>query len=43
MACRHRCRGWVDAILLGDFNMEPDSEEYERIAGPSSPYGGRIT
>ena len=32
-----------DAILLGDFNMEPGSEEYERIAGPSSPYGGRIT
>ena len=32
-----------DAILLGDFNMEPDSEEYERIVGPTSPYGGRIT
>ena len=32
-----------DAILLGDFNMEPDSEEYERIVGPMSPYGGRIT
>lgn len=32
-----------DAILLGDFNMQPDSEEYERIAGPTSPYGGRIT
>ena len=32
-----------EAILLGDFNMEPDSEEYERIVGPTSPYGGRIT
>ena len=33
----------MDAILLGDFNMEPDSEEYERFVGPMSPYGGRIT
>ena len=32
-----------EAILLGDFNMEPDSGEYERIVGPASPYGGRIT
>ena len=32
-----------EAILLGDFNMEPDSGEYERIVGPTSPYGGRIT
>ena len=32
-----------DAILLGDFNMQPDSREYERIVGPMSPYGGRIT
>jgi len=32
-----------DAILLGDFNMQPDSMEYERIVGPWSPYGGRIT
>ena len=32
-----------DAILLGDFNMQPDSAEYERIAGPMSPYGGRVT
>ena len=31
-----------DAILLGDFNLEHDSEEYERIVGPMSPYGGRI-
>ena len=29
--------------LLGDFNMEPNSQEYERIVGPMSPYGGRIT
>ena len=32
-----------DAILLGDFNMQPDSREYERLVGPMSPYGGRIT
>ena len=30
-------------FLLGDFNMEHDSAEYERIVGPMSPYGGRIT
>ena len=33
----------ADAILLGDFNLEHDSVEYERIVGPMSPYGGRIT
>ena len=32
-----------EAILMGDFNMEPDSEEYARVTGPVSPYGGRIT
>ena len=32
-----------DAIFMGDFNMEPDSEEYARMTGPVSPYGGRIT
>ena len=32
-----------EAIFMGDFNMEPDSEEYARITGPVSPYGGRIT
>jgi endonuclease/exonuclease/phosphatase family metal-dependent hydrolase len=32
-----------EAIFMGDFNMEPDSEEYTRITGPVSPYGGRIT
>ena len=32
-----------DAIFLGDFNMQPDSDEYERIVGPMSSYGGRIT
>ena len=30
------------AVLLGDFNFEPDSLEYARIAGPVSPYGGRV-
>ena len=33
----------AQAVLMGDFNMEPDSQEYTRIAGPRSPYGGRIT
>ena len=32
-----------EAIFMGDFNLEPDSEEYTRITGPVSPYGGRIT
>jgi endonuclease/exonuclease/phosphatase family metal-dependent hydrolase len=32
-----------EAILMGDFNMEPDSEEYTCVAGPVSAYGGRIT
>ena len=31
------------ALLLGDFNCQPDSAEYERIVGPLSDYGGRIT
>ena len=31
-----------EAILMGDFNFEPDSAEYTRIVGPVSPYGGRI-
>ena len=30
------------AILMGDFNAEPDSEEYARIVGPRSEYGGRV-
>ena len=32
-----------EAIFMGDFNMQPDSEEYARMTGPVSPYGGRIT
>jgi endonuclease/exonuclease/phosphatase family metal-dependent hydrolase len=31
------------AILLGDFNFQPDSREYEEIVGCLSPYGGRLT
>jgi endonuclease/exonuclease/phosphatase family metal-dependent hydrolase len=30
------------AVLMGDFNFEPDSPEYARMAGPLSPYGGRV-
>ena len=31
------------AILLGDFNFQPDSREYTEMVGPLSPYGGRVT
>ena len=31
-----------DAILLGDLNCQPDSEEYDRLAGPVSDYGDHI-
>ena len=30
------------ALLLGDFNSEPDSAEYERIVGPVDPAAGRV-
>ncbi|MGI9310352.1 MAG: endonuclease/exonuclease/phosphatase family protein [bacterium] len=32
-----------EAIVLGDFNFQPDSPEYDLIVGPRSDYGGRIT
>ena len=35
--------GSTMAMLLGDFNFRPDSSEYEKIVGPMSPYGGRVT
>ena len=31
-----------DSILMGDFNFTADSEEYSRIVGPKSDYGGRV-
>ena len=31
------------AIMMGDFNFQPDSEEYDEIVGPTSDYGGRIS
>lgn len=31
-----------NAVLLGDFNFEPDSAEYALVTGPVSPYGGRV-
>lgn len=31
-----------ESILMGDFNFTPDSDEYERMTGPVSDYGGRI-
>ena len=31
-----------EAILMGDFNFTPDSDEYTEVAGPVSDYGGRI-
>ena len=32
-----------NALLFGDFNCQPDSLEYNLIAGPISDYGGHIT
>jgi len=53
IACGSIGEEWVDeglpvamprhALLLGDFNMQPDAPEYQRMVGPLSPYGGRIT
>ena len=31
-----------EAIMLGDFNFQPDSAEYDQMVGPLSDYGGRI-
>ncbi len=31
------------ALLLGDFNCQPDTPEYLAIVGPLSDYGGHIT
>ncbi len=31
-----------EAIMLGDFNFQPNSPEYDLLVGPSSDYGGRI-
>jgi len=52
VACGAIKEEWVDeglpvpmpreAVIMGDFNMEPDSEEYGLMAGPASPYGGRL-
>ncbi|MDH3469534.1 MAG: endonuclease/exonuclease/phosphatase family protein, partial [Gammaproteobacteria bacterium] len=33
----------AEAIIMGDFNFEPDSEEYTQLVGPMSSYGGRVT
>jgi endonuclease/exonuclease/phosphatase family metal-dependent hydrolase len=31
------------AMLMGDLNFEPDSDQYDMIAGPVSPNHGRLT
>jgi endonuclease/exonuclease/phosphatase family metal-dependent hydrolase len=31
-----------DAILLGDFNLQPTSPEYDLLAGPQDGAGGRL-
>jgi len=31
------------AIIMGDFNCQPNSEEYFKLTGPLSDYGGNIT
>jgi len=33
----------VDAIIMGDFNLQPDSSEYLSLVGPVSDYGGHIS
>ncbi len=33
----------ADAIVMGDFNFQPDSDNYLRVVGPISDYGGYIT
>lgn len=32
-----------EAIMMGDFNCQPDSREYLEIVGPLSDYGGRVS
>ena len=32
----------TETIMMGDFNSEPDSEEYERMVGSVDPYRGRV-
>ncbi len=32
-----------EAIMMGDFNAQPDSDEYLCMTGPVSDYGGHIT
>jgi endonuclease/exonuclease/phosphatase family metal-dependent hydrolase len=53
IACGEVKAEWVDeglpiampreAVLMGDFNMQASSEEYERICGPLSDHGERIS
>ena len=31
-----------EAVMLGDFNFQPDAAEYDLMVGPRSDYGGRI-
>jgi endonuclease/exonuclease/phosphatase family metal-dependent hydrolase len=30
----------MNALIFGDFNFQPDSEEYDQVVGPISDYGG---
>jgi endonuclease/exonuclease/phosphatase family metal-dependent hydrolase len=32
-----------EAILMGDFNFTPDSDEYRRMVGPPGDYGGLLS
>lgn len=32
-----------ESVFMGDFNCRPDSDEYLKITGPVSDYGGQIT
>jgi endonuclease/exonuclease/phosphatase family metal-dependent hydrolase len=33
----------LHTIMMGDFNLQPDSDGYAAIVGPYSEYGGRVT
>jgi endonuclease/exonuclease/phosphatase family metal-dependent hydrolase len=32
-----------EAVIMGDFNCQPDSHEYLKMTGPMSDYGGQIS
>ena len=39
----HDQRVPAEAIMMGDFNCQPNSAEYRAMVGPVSDYGGHIS